>query len=309
MKIRCSITLISALLFSLCLVMSVPAALGNASTWRELTLKLPYGAIWNFLAPLGFADLGIVAIGLIVLWTGYRKRERWAWFVMLIVLLCFSFPSSVLPSYRWSYLLGFLGVLHEGGWHCLTILPTPSKSVGIGCMTVLTTIGPLKFLVMSIALLLPIKAFFWKHVPPQLGGRTKTAAPWKKHTWVWVLALLLVLALAVALTVRSLIASSQNGAAQNWHGHCSPPGRHERPRRGAWPRLASGQRRILKLSSTWSSFLGLLRRRRPNRPWIGSGHCPAGLPLPWFGRRATRPFPARDHFASSRKNPTTFSSI
>ena len=83
-------------------------------------------------------------------------------------------------------------------------------------MTVLTTIGPLKFLVMSIALLLPIKAFFWKHVPPQLGGRTKTAAPWKKHTWVWVLALLLVLALAVALTVRSLIASSQNGAAQNW---------------------------------------------------------------------------------------------
>lgn len=83
-------------------------------------------------------------------------------------------------------------------------------------MTVLTTIGPLKFLVMSIALLLPIKAFFWKHVPPQLGERTKTAAPWKKQTWVWVFALLLVIALAVALMVRSLIASSQNGAAQNW---------------------------------------------------------------------------------------------
>ncbi len=223
MKVRCSTTSISALLFSLCLVMSIPAALGNASTWRELTLKLPYGAIWNFLAPLGFADLGIVAIGLIVLWTGYRKRERWAWFVMLIILLCFSFPSTVLPmllqiragSYRWSYLLDFLGVFREGGWHCLTILPSPSKSVGIECVAVLTTIGPLKFLVMSIALLLPIKAFFWKPVPPQQGAGTKIAALWKKHNWVWVLALLLVIALAVAFMVRNLIASSQYSAAQN----------------------------------------------------------------------------------------------
>lgn len=93
MKVRCSTTSISALLLSLCLVMSIPEARSNASTWRELTLKLPSGAIWNFLAPLGFADLGIVAIGLIVLWTGYRKRERWAWFVMLIALLFFYFPS------------------------------------------------------------------------------------------------------------------------------------------------------------------------------------------------------------------------
>jgi biopolymer transport protein TolR len=223
MKVRCSTTSISALLFSLCLVTSIPEALSNASTWRELTLKLPYGAIWNFLAPLGFADLGIVAIGLIVLWTRYRKRERWAWFVMLIILLCFSFPSSVLPmllqiragNYRWSYLLGFLGVFREGGWHCLTILPSLSKSVGIGCVAVLTTIEPLKSLVMSIALLLPIKAFFWKPVPPQLGARTKIAALWKKHTWVWVLALLLVIALAVAFMVRILIASIRNSAAQN----------------------------------------------------------------------------------------------
>jgi len=82
-------------------------------------------------------------------------------------------------------------------------------------MAVLTTIGPLKFLVMSIALLLPIKAFFWKPVPPQEGAVTKIAAFWKKHNWVWALALLLVIASAFAFMVRSLIASSQNSAAQN----------------------------------------------------------------------------------------------
>ena len=213
MKVRCSTTSVSALVFSICLIMSIPAALGNASTWRELTLKLPYGAIWNFVAPLGVADLGIVAIGLIVLWTGYRRRERWAWFVMLIVLLSFSFPTSVLPIYRWSYLPGFLGLLQEGGWHCLTILPSPSQSIGIGCATVLTTIGPLKFLVMSIALLLPIRAFFWKRVPPQLGEQTNNSAPLKKHTWIWVLALISVIAVAVVFMARSLI---QNTAAQNW---------------------------------------------------------------------------------------------
>jgi biopolymer transport protein ExbD len=216
MKIRRSTPLISALLFSLCLVVSIPPALGNASTWRELTLKLPDGAIWNFLAPLGFADLGIIAIGLIVLWTGYRKEERWAWFVMLIVLLCFSFPSSVLPNYRWSYLPGFLGVLQEGGWRCLTILPSPSKSVGIECATVLITIGPLKFLVMSIALFLPIKTFFWKRVTSQQGEQVGTAGQWKKQTKLWVIVLLLVITAAVAFKVRSPISSSQNAAAHNW---------------------------------------------------------------------------------------------
>ena len=82
-------------------------------------------------------------------------------------------------------------------------------------MAVLTAIGPLKFLVMAFALLLPVKAFFWKPVPPQPGARTKIAALSKTKTWVWVFALLSVIAIAVAFAVRSLIASSQNSAAQN----------------------------------------------------------------------------------------------
>jgi hypothetical protein len=120
----------------------------------------------------GFFILGFVMIGLIVLWTGYRKRERWAWFVMLIILLCLVFPFNVLPvlmliragNLQWSYLLVFGGVFwEEGWWHCFTITFFGCNcSVGLGCLSVAIRIGLLNFLVMSVALLLPVKAFFWK---------------------------------------------------------------------------------------------------------------------------------------------------
>jgi hypothetical protein len=85
-----------------------------------------------------------------VLWTGYRKEERWAWFVMFIILLFFVFPLNVLrllldmqrPSFDWS--VWFQGIL--GGY-------MPSIWAALGVMN---------FLVMLVALLLPIKAFFFK---------------------------------------------------------------------------------------------------------------------------------------------------
>jgi biopolymer transport protein ExbD len=180
--------------------------------------------MWNFLAPLGFAYLGIVAIGLIVLWTGYRKRERWAWYVMLIALLFFYFPSSVLPvalqirRFGWLFLLELLGAFRVGGWgQCWIGSLRPNYSVGLACMPILILSGPLKFLVMLVALLLPVKAFFWHSEPPQPGAQTKIAAPSKTKTWVWGLALLSVIALVVAFMVRSLMASSQNKVAEIQH--------------------------------------------------------------------------------------------
>ena len=219
MKFRLNTTAISGWLFSLCLVMSIPAALGNASTWNELTIRLPLGGMWNFLAPLGFAYLGMVAIGLAVLWTAYRKRERWAWFIMLIALLFFYFPLYVLPvvlqvrRFGWPMLLDLLGGLRAGGY-CWIVSLRPNYSVGIACAFVPILIGLLNFLVMLVALLLPVKAFFSKPVSPQPGMRTRIAAPWKKHAWIWALALLSVIAIAAVFVVRSLIASSQNNLAK-----------------------------------------------------------------------------------------------
>jgi biopolymer transport protein ExbD len=178
--------------------------------------------MWNFETPLGFAYIGILAIGLIVLWTGYRKKERWAWFVMLIILFCFSFPSSVLPvllqihRFGWSVLRDLFGASWGGEWlHCWIVSLRPNYSVGIACVPVLILSGLVKFLVMLAALLLPIKAFFWKPIPPQPGMRTRIAALLRKRIWVWVLALLLVFVLTAAFIIRSRIASTQNSVAQN----------------------------------------------------------------------------------------------
>jgi biopolymer transport protein ExbD len=229
MNVRCSTTPISALVLSLCLVASIPAALSNTSTWNELTIKLPYGAMWNFLAPLGFAYLGIVAIGLIVLWTGYRKEERWAWFVMLVALLFFYFPSAVLPvlldvrRFGWPYLLYLLGAFRTGGWwYCWIASMRPGSAVGIARFPVAIMIRPVEFLVMLIALLLPVKAFFWKPVPDQPGMQAKIAVPLKKRTWVWVLALLLVIAIAIAFMVRSRVASYERSVVEDWLSHGMP---------------------------------------------------------------------------------------
>lgn len=160
MKIRYSTTVISALLLSLCLAALIPAGLENASTWRELYFQVPGLRIQNDRMPIGFFSLGFVMIGLIVLWTGYRKRERWAWFVMLIILLFFIFPAGFLPLLLQQTIvvpgtfgsnLSTIDLSREMKW----ILEGNHLAIGLMMQLLL-------FPVMLIVLLLPIKAFFWK---------------------------------------------------------------------------------------------------------------------------------------------------
>jgi len=151
MKIRCSTTFISTLLISLCLASFISGSLKFASTWKELYFERASFKEQNLLMPLGFYSLGLEMIGLIVLWTGYRKKERWAWFVMLMLLWFFVFPANVLtplldmqtPSFVWSD--WFRGIT-EG------YRPSIWMAAGV-----------FNFLVMLVALLLPVKAFFWRY--------------------------------------------------------------------------------------------------------------------------------------------------
>jgi hypothetical protein len=46
----------------------------------------------------GVASLAIILIGLIVVWTGYAKRSRPAWFVMFVIVWFWAFPVFILPS-------------------------------------------------------------------------------------------------------------------------------------------------------------------------------------------------------------------
>lgn len=173
MKSRCSALSISTILLTLCLVTFIPNGLRGASTWKMPFLKMPpSGSIVNFFIPLGFMSLGLVAIGLIVLWTGYKNRERRAWFVMLIILLCFIFPSEVFLLLMRIHVIGWRSLLEfmeedwtvKGWWGCF--MRPPLSVVGIEHMPLIIGAESLRFLVMLVALLLPVKAFFWnKHTP------------------------------------------------------------------------------------------------------------------------------------------------
>lgn len=167
MRYRYSALTISTILLTVCLATFVPGSLRNASTWTILYLKVADRSIDNFLMPFGLLSLGIVAIGLFVLWTGYKQREWRAWVAMLIIFLCFVVPMDVLQLLVRMNIAGWRSSLEfllkarpANGWSSCIVHPG-SYSVYFACMRLIFWAGLLRCLVMLIGLLLPIKAFFW----------------------------------------------------------------------------------------------------------------------------------------------------
>jgi glucan phosphoethanolaminetransferase (alkaline phosphatase superfamily) len=141
-------TVVSAVLLSLCLLLPTLGNLRLASTWREHYLVIGHYRPQNFTAPFGFCELGIQIIGMIVLWTGYRRHERLAWFVMFVILWCFFFPT---------YVLGTILDLQTVSFQ----LSTWIEGIREGYEpSIWAAEEALVFSVMLVALILPIKAFF-----------------------------------------------------------------------------------------------------------------------------------------------------
>jgi hypothetical protein len=147
MKIRRDSVFISSVLFSLSLLALVPHNLRYASTWHQRFFPGDQSLIENQFAPIGFASLAIVFTSLIVVWAGYAKRVRWAWFVMFIVVWCFAFPVYVLPM---------LLDIHVGAMDWSVVQEATKGSSAARAVLK----GPLVFVLMLVALFLPTKAFF-----------------------------------------------------------------------------------------------------------------------------------------------------
>jgi hypothetical protein len=76
-----------------------PLMLELASTWGRASYEVADGVlVQNTYAPLGFASLTVILVGLIVLWKGYLEEIRWTWFIMLIIVSVWAFPVLVLPN-------------------------------------------------------------------------------------------------------------------------------------------------------------------------------------------------------------------
>jgi hypothetical protein len=172
MRARWDTVLASSILLTLSLLALVPHNLQYASTWHQRSFQETDRLyVQNYLMPLGFASLASVLVGLIVTWTAYRSRLRWAWFVMFVIVWVFAFPVYVLPV-----LLDFR-TAESVSWSAWFWNAVEGPGIARDYAK-----GPLDFLLMVIALLLPIKSFFRKpsareRLPvPTATGRAEASA-------------------------------------------------------------------------------------------------------------------------------------
>jgi hypothetical protein len=153
MKIRQDAAFLSSLLFTIAFVWAarwawwgfVPVTVHpNNADLREVFLLDSEMAILS---------LAIILIGLIVVWTGYLKKLRWSWFLMFVIvfgcapILIFR-DAAMFPRNFAQPVSVWLRVFAEG------IRGEPYISRAI-------VEAILHFLLMVVALFLPVKAFFF----------------------------------------------------------------------------------------------------------------------------------------------------
>jgi hypothetical protein len=107
-------------------------------------------AIPNFYAPLGFASLTIIAIGLVVTWTGYIKGSRWTYSVMFVIVWLWAFPVLMLPL-----LHGLIPSWRTVEWIRMVKEAISMNGAARGYLEPFVS-----FLLMVLALVLPVKTFF-----------------------------------------------------------------------------------------------------------------------------------------------------
>jgi hypothetical protein len=155
---------VASMLFTFALLMLMPAMWRAAANLRESSLW-GYGSStmdWppNCFAPAGITSLVVIVSGLIVTWAGYIKRVRWTWFVMFVVVWMWAFPVLTLP-----YLLPWRTVE--------TMAQSFASSISEGGLVRNFVEVLLIFLLMVLALVLPIKTFIFGRGVDQAAGSAR----------------------------------------------------------------------------------------------------------------------------------------
>lgn len=152
MRIRRDVVFVSSVLFTVALLWMVPVCSGLALSGRHRRVlegldACCQGELYTT-GHLGEATMALIFVGLIVTWTGYVKGVRSAWFVMFIIVWVWAFP---LLLFSWS-IPDIRGTpFPESISRAYT--PPPSASDWL--------FGLEHFTPMVIALILPIRSFFW----------------------------------------------------------------------------------------------------------------------------------------------------
>ena len=171
MKIRRDALAASSMLFTVALLLLAPSMFALAGTTHQARFRdIATGAeasavgdqiaIPNYYAPLGFASLTIIAIGLVVTWTGYIKGSRWTYSVMFVIVWLWAFPVLMLPLLH--------GLIPS--WRTVEWIRMVKEAISMNGVARAILEPFVAFLLMLIALVLPVKAFI-------LGRRGSPARP------------------------------------------------------------------------------------------------------------------------------------
>lgn len=164
MRLRRDVVILSGILFTAALLMLAPAMWKAAATVRHQENLWGAGPQTRFqfgFAPAGFTSLAVIAVGLIVTWAAYVKGVRWTWFVMFVIVWVWAFPVLVLPYLRpWkgvpTVAQSFASSIIEGG---------PARNFVEAFLT---------FLLMVLALVLPVKTFLLGRGVAHAGRASRT---------------------------------------------------------------------------------------------------------------------------------------
>ena len=160
MKIRHDALALSSILFTVAFLMLVPTGFELANTTHQTRFRdIATGAdasavgdqiaIPNYYAPLGFASLTIIAIGLIVTWTGYIKGSRWTYSVIFVIVWLWAFPVIMLPLLH--------GLIPT--WRTLEWIRMVKEAISMNGAARSVLEAFVAFLLMVLALALPAKTF------------------------------------------------------------------------------------------------------------------------------------------------------
>jgi len=164
MKIRRDTVFISSVLFTIALLWFIPPCIQRVLDWRGSAGETDFGLRLYFreMRDFGIASLAIVLIGLIVTWTGYVKKVRWTWFVMLVIVWGWAFPDMAYPDFVYPWYNGAISI-RDFPALILAAFGKPGAGRGLAHEMII-------FVMMVIALVLPMKSFVWS-------GERKATAP------------------------------------------------------------------------------------------------------------------------------------
>jgi hypothetical protein len=95
LRVRPDSVFISSLLHTVALLYLIRPSLWNYFSLTHILLA-PMDNVWFRGEAQSGAALAIILVGLIVVWTGYAKRSRPAWFVMFVIVWFWAFPRFIL---------------------------------------------------------------------------------------------------------------------------------------------------------------------------------------------------------------------